>query len=226
MKQLMIIVSVALLIVGCTANAPPMYENDARKFLRDQGVEADLIKKLTSYNDILTDSEVERLQYYENVAVKHLLGRNLGTPPELLAALAKHPHFEVRTGVASNPKTPLPVLLSLRVKGRYDTVNTALATNPMLPQSVLREMYNAKEGSEDRFAENPNLPEDLIRAIDKNAGFLNMNRTYLASNPKLPRDLLDKYLADKDEVVRAHARSNPQINPDYKNPRDDMLGGP
>jgi hypothetical protein len=207
LRGLMIILC-ALLLAGC--NEPPRYSSDALEFLRSRGVDYALAKKLTKRQP-LTEDEVTTLQVYDNIAVKHLLGANLGTPSELLTVLAKHPHFEVRTGVASNPNTPLPVLLSLRVKGRYDTVNTVLAGNPMLPQSVLREMYNAGEGSESSFASNPNLPEDLMRKIDKNNDFSNMNRISLASNPKLPRDLLDKYLVDKNEAIRGHARSNPKL---------------
>jgi len=164
------------------------------------------------------------LQGYENIAVKHLLGANLGTPPELLAELATHPDSEVRTGVASNPKTPLAVLLSLRTPGRYTTVNTWLSGNPMLPQKLLREMYNTGEAGILDLAMNPNLPEDLMRAIDKKGDWLAHSK--LASNPKLPRDLLDKYLADKREVVRVHAQINAQIDHRGKRTQDDMLGGP
>lgn len=221
MKRLIIIVSVALLILGC--NAPPMYEKNAREFLLAQGVEAELVEKVANYK-VLTPDEVLRLQVYENVAVKHLLGSNLGTHPELLTALAKHPNFEVRTGVASNPKTPMTVLLSLRSPRRYTTVNAALSGNPMLPQKLLREMYNNGETSSVSLASNPNLPEDMMRAIDKAGGYIEIPT--LARNPKLPRDLLDKYLADKSEMVRGSAQSNAQINPRYKRPEDDMLGGP
>ena len=218
-----IVISLALLLTGCTLNAPPMYGRDAREFLRNQGVEAALIEKLTNY-EILTGADVAQLQGYDNVAVKHLLGANLGTPPELLTALANHPNFEVRTGVAANPKTPMAVLLSLRVPRRYDTVNLALSSNPMLPQKLLREMYNTGEADVYGLARNPNLPEDLMRAIDKKGDWL--AHSALARNPSLPRDLLDKYLASDTPAVRAGAGSNAQINPRYKRPQDDMLGGP
>jgi hypothetical protein len=63
-----------------------------------------------------------------------------------------------------------------------------------------------------------------MRTIDKKGGEL--EHATLARNPKLPRDLLDKYLADKREVVRLHAQINPQIDPRGKRTQDDMLGGP
>ena len=223
MMRLLILVSVVSLLVGCPVNTPPMYSRNARAFLLAQGVEAALVKKLTDH-EILTDAEVERLQDYDNVAVKHLLGANLGTPPELLTALAKHPNFEVRTGVATNPKAPLAVLLSLRVPGRYDTVNLALSRNPMLPQKLLREMYNTGESDVLGLAMNPNLPEDLMRAIDKTGD--SHARSTLARNARLPRDLLDKYLADATPTIHSSAQVNPQINPGYKRPQDEMLGGP
>ena len=223
MKRMTSIIISALLLVGCNVNEPPMYGRDARAFLQAQGVDAAIASKLAK-QDTLTEAEVVMLQGYENIAVKHLLGANLGTPPELLATLAKHPNFEVRTGVASNPKTPLADLLSLRVPGRYDTVNAVLSGNPMLPQKLLREMYNTGEAGVLGLASNPNLPEDLMRAIDKKGGEL--EHATLARNPKLPRGLLDKYLADKREVVRIHAQINAQIDPRGKRTQDDMLGGP
>jgi hypothetical protein len=222
MKRLTSIIISTVLLVGCNVNEPPMYGRDARAFLQAQGVDAAIAEKLAKH-ETLTEAEVVTLQGYENIAVKHLLGANLGTPPELLSTLAKHPHFEVRTGVASNPKTPLADLLSLRVPGRYDTVNAVLSGNPMLPQTLLREMYNTGEAGVLGLASNPNLPEDLMRAIDKKGGEL--EHATLARNPKLPRDLLDKYLADKREVVRVHAQINAQIDPRGKRTQDDMLGG-
>lgn len=221
MKRLISIIISTLLLAGC--NAPPMYEGNARAFLQAQGVDAALSKRLSKH-ETLTEAEVVILQGYENIAVKHLLGANLGTPPELLAELATHPDSEVRTGVASNPKTPLAVLLSLRTPGRYTTVNTWLSGNPMLPQKLLREMYNTGEAGMLELATNPNLPEDLMRAIDENGDWL--AHSQLARNPKLPRDLLDKYLADKNEAVRGSAQSNAQTDPRYKRAEDDMLGGP
>ena len=218
-----IVVSLVLLLTGCTLNAPPMYERNAGEFLQAQGVEAALIEKLTNH-EILTGAEVAQLQGYDNVAVQHLLGVNLSTPPELLTALANHPDFEVRTGVAANPKTPMAALLSLRVPGRYETVNSALSSNPMLPQKLLREMYNTGEAGVYGLASNPNLPEDLMRAIDKRGDWL--AQSTLASNPHLPRDLLDKYLASDTPAVRGSARGNAQFDPRYKRPQDDMLGGP
>lgn len=220
MKRI-VLASMALLLGGCPMNTPPMYERDARVFLQSQGVEAELVTKLTRH-EILTAAEVARLQDYDNVAVKHLLGANLGTPPELLTTLAKHSNFEVRTGVASNPKAPLPVLLSLRVPGRYDTVNLVLSGNPMLPQKVLREMYNTGEAGVLGLARNPNLPEDMMRAIDERGDSL--VRSTLARNPNLPRDLLEKYL--DDETLRNNARANPQVDPRFRRPHDEMLGGP
>lgn len=223
MRRSVIVVSIALLLAGCPVNTPPMYSREAREFLQAQGIEAALIRKLTDY-EILTSVEVVRLQGYDNVAVKHLLGANLGTPPKLLVTLAAHPSFEVRSGVASNPRAPLALLLSLRVPGRYDTVNLALSRNPMLPQNLLREMYNTGEAGVLGLAMNPNLPEDLMRAIDKASDWL--AQATLARNPKLPRDLLDKYLADDRPAIRNSAQVNAQINPRYKRPHDEMLGGP
>jgi len=63
-----------------------------------------------------------------------------------------------------------------------------------------------------------------MRTIDKKGGEL--EHATLARNPKLPRDLLDKYLADKREVVRVHAQINAQIDHRGKRTQDDMLGGP
>ena len=85
-------------------------------------------------------------------------------------------------------------------------------------------MYDTGEAGVLELARNPNLPEDLMRAIDKNGDWL--AHAQLARNPKLPRDLQDKYLADTNEAVRGSAQSNAQTDPRYKRAEDDMLGGP
>jgi hypothetical protein len=217
------IFTIAFLLAGCPVNSPPLYERDAREFLRERGVAEELITRLTDRGALSAD-EVVSLLDYDSVAVKHLLGNNLSTPPEVLSMLAANPHFEVRTGVAGNPKTPLPVLLSLRVPGRYDTVNLALSANPMLPQQLLREIHASGEAGVLGLAKNPNLPEDLMREIDSSGDWL--AHATLARNPGLPRDLLEKYRVDGNPAVRNSAKVNAQLDPRYRRPQDEMLGGP
>jgi hypothetical protein len=87
----------------------------------------------------------------------------------------------------------------------------------------MRVMHGTGEAGILGLAANPNLPEDLMRAIDKTGDSL--AHSTLARNARLPRDLLDKYLADEDQPTRNAARVNVQIDPRYARPEDAMLGG-
>lgn len=79
---LLILVFTSLLAsIGC--NAPPLYEKNAREFLQQQGVSAEIISRLTQRKR-LVPAEVEQLAQYENIAVLHLLGANAGTPQAII----------------------------------------------------------------------------------------------------------------------------------------------
>lgn len=201
-----LILPVVLLLALAACNEPPLYPTRARDFLQEQGVAEATIERLVRRRPLAV-AEVELLSGYDNVPVLHLLGANPATPEPLLRRLGAHSNFEVRTGIAGNPRAPVDLLLGLRTKGKYTTVNEVLARNPRLPEDVIREMRRNGEAQDLGFAMNPALPEDLMREIagsDKE-----LTRHWLARNPSLPDDVIGRLANDPAPFVRKGLERNP-----------------
>lgn len=196
------------LLAGAGCNAPPLYEKHAREFLQQQGVSAEIISRLTQRKR-LAPAEVQQLAQYENVAVLHLLGANAGTPPAIISRLAGHRNFEVRTGIAVNPNTPLELLLSLREPGKYTTLNDMLARNPQLSPALLQEMYKNGETGFVSLGLNPNCPPEIMREIARKGN--EIDRAWLARNPNLPPDLVQQLAQDESKLVRDYLHSSPNF---------------
>lgn len=201
----------ALLLSLCVAacNAPPLYGKNAEEFLKQKGEPAELIEAL-KYHRPIEAVDAQRVAAYGNVAVKHLVGANPGTPENLLVALSGHENFEVRTGVAINPNTPLDALLSMRTPGKYTTVNTMLARNPKLPVEILWQMQRQGEASLLDLGLNPASPAELLRIVAEQGTTL--DRTWLATNPSLPGDVMLDLARDPDELVRRYLASNKNLS--------------
>ncbi len=193
-------------LAGC--NEPPRYTENAREFLRTQGISNDVIEKLATRQPLEPDV-AELLSRYENIGVLHLLGENPSTPQAILDRLARHRNFEVRTGVAGNPNLSLDLLLALRTPGKYTTVNTVVARNPRLPRAVIWEMHKNGEAGYLYFGMNQNCPPELMREIAAKGDWL--ARGYLAQNPNLPEDVIQKLAQDKSEDVRMRLTFNPNL---------------
>lgn len=197
----------SLCLVAC--NAPPLYGKNAEEFLGQQGESAELVAALIRHKPIGA-ADAQRLAAYENIAVKHLVGANPGTPVGLLEQLARHKNFEVRTGVAVNQKTPLDTLLGMRTPGKYTTVNSMLARNPKIPADVLWEMQRGGEAGLLSLGLNPSSPPDLLRIVAKQGTAL--DRTWLATNPSLPEDVMLALAQDPDELVRKYLAGNRNLS--------------
>lgn len=207
MKSSLLAIIISITLTGCI-NTPPHYERIAGAFLQSKGESKETIEKLTTRSP-LTAEEAERLVTYDNISVLNLLGSNPGTPYPILEKLSKHGCFEVRTGVASNRKAPLELLLSLRTKNKSTTVNTILVMNPQIPKEILQEMYDNKETTLCFFVGNPNCPEAIMRfAATKGDGF---DRRCLVENPNLPVDLFELLKNDPDPSTRVNLGANPKI---------------
>ncbi len=203
-RDIGLLMALAVTLAAC--NAPPLYEKRAREFLAKQGVSSSVIARLEERRPPTAD-EAAALTQYDNIAVLHLVGNNPGTPRPLLERLSKHHNFEVRTGVAYNPTTPLDLLLPLRTPGQYTTVNEHLARNPQIPQEILWEMYRNGEAQRISLGMNPNCPREIMVEIvtSGNEG----ERTWLAANPNLPPELMDRLEKDPSELVRKFLAQNP-----------------
>ena len=209
MYKIITTIIICTILTGCfLANSPPFYERDAKSYLTSKGEDSKIIQKLVEYKP-LTKNEAEILFKYDDINVLHLLGSNQGTPIYILKKLADHGNFEVRTGVASNKNTPLPLLLKLRTINRYTTVNLVLSENPAIPQEILREMYHNNETSLWGLATNPNCPEEIMILAAKSNNW--MDRSCIGSNHNIPIELFDILKNDTDSLNLLHLASNPKI---------------
>lgn len=195
-----------LLLLLNACNAPPLYGTKAEKFLTKQGVSASTILKLVEGNP-LTAEEVLMLSRFNDVSTLHLLGSNPSTPREILTRLVQHRTQDVRCGAATNPNTPLELLLKLRTPGEYSTSNACLARNPALPEAVIREMFRSKESAWYDIAMNPACPIDLMREIIGHG--TNTDRTWLAWNRNLPPEIMERLANDPSPEVARMLSGNP-----------------
>ncbi|MCP3850846.1 MAG: hypothetical protein GY694_11510 [Gammaproteobacteria bacterium] len=188
------------------ANSPPLYQTKAKAFLEKKGIEKSLIMRLVERGE-LTAAEAERLSQFDNIAVLHLLSSNHSIPQSLIKHLSHHKHFEVKTGIASNPQTPLKILHYLRTTGEYTTINDYIARNPNLPHNLLFEMNNRGEASYTSLGLNPNCPAELMNEIAKLG--TEIDRAWLATNPNLTKPLILLLEDDNSKVVKAYLKTNP-----------------
>jgi hypothetical protein len=193
----------ALLVAGC--NAPPGYSKTAEKILGEQGYSPDFIKQLTWHRP-LPEAELRQLAAIDNIAVLHLVGANPNTPPDLLETLAKHPSFEVHTGVVSNPNAPLELLMGMRTEGKYSTVNATMSRNAQIPAPILQEMWDQGEVADWGIASNPNCPSGILEEILD--GSTDTALAAMARNPKLSDAMIER-LDAQSEMVRYNLSSNP-----------------
>ena len=196
-----------LAVVGC--NEPPLYQTRARAFLEEQKIDEDVIERLVEIGP-LTEEEAQKLYHSSHIAVLHLLGSNPSITESLIETLAQHPSVDVRTGVASNPSTPVQLLLSFRTPGRYTTVNDYVARNPGIPEEILWEMHANGEASYASLALNPSCPLELMERIAEEGN--ETDRAWLATNPNLPKEIMLQLEKDDSEVVRNYLRTNPTYN--------------
>ncbi|MDH4187254.1 MAG: hypothetical protein OEV08_09665 [Nitrospira sp.] len=196
--------ALALLLGAC--NAPPMYGNNAEKFLAGQGVPAATILKLVEGSPLSVD-EVALLGRFDDVSTLHLLGSNPSTPTEVLTRLMQHRAQDVRWGAATNPNTPLELVLKLRTPGELSINNAYLARNPALPETVIREMFRTKEAQWHNIAQNPACPIDLMREIIERG--TDFDRTWLAWNRNLPPEIMEHLAQDPSPDVARMLSGNP-----------------
>lgn len=209
-KQLLSLARVGLgiwLVLFLSAfNAPPLYESKARGFLTDKGISSTTILKLEERSP-LTLEEVAMLSRFDDIATLHLLGSNPSTSREILTRLAQHRVQDVRWGAATNPNTPVDLLLKLRTPGEYSTANGYLARNPALSVEIIREMFRSKEAAWYDIAMNTACPMDLMREIIERG--TETDRTWLAWNRNLPPEIVERLANDPSSDVARMLSGNP-----------------
>lgn len=137
-------------------------------------------------------------------------------PPEVLDILADDEDPYVRGWVADNPRTPAAALRRLAEAGgwgRYPwTYAYSVAKNPSLPPDVAEALvaFAPDIPERERFRrnvfENSACPEHLLRQAAQSE---HQDRAAAASNPSLPRDLVDQLAVDESSWVRSRMAANP-----------------
>jgi hypothetical protein len=174
--------------------------------LGNKGTDPELIQRLVSKGP-LSAKEAESLLADASIPVLHLLASNPTTPQPILLQLAKHKNFEVTTGLVINPATPIDIVLSFRTPGKYTTVNDAIIRNPNVPDKVFVEMFDARETGYVSPALNPRCPTDIQWRIYREGG--QIAQAWLAANPNLQPELMERLAADNDPLVMQYLRTNP-----------------
>lgn len=204
MRRLSLLLAGLVLFGRC--NAPPLYEEKARRCLGRHETQ-DVVDRLTGRLP-LARTEAKRLFTYRCAAVRHLLAANPSTPEPLLRRIVDDRRLAARTGLAVNPCAPLDLLLPLRSPRTYTTENTALAMNPALSPQLLREMFESKEAIWTSFALNPSTPADILERIAREGS--EIDRAWLATNPRLPGHLREVLRKDTATVVQSYLASGPR----------------
>ena len=98
---------------------------------------------------------------------KEIIAKDVNTPPEILAMLAKDGNEHVRQWVASNPNTP-PEILAMLAKDGNEHVRQWVASNTNTPPEILAML--AKDGHEhvrQWVASNTNTPPEILAMLAK-----------------------------------------------------------
>lgn len=171
------------------------------------------IEKLAKYLQQLGENKIKRYVIKEDES-NLFIARDVNTPSERLAMLAKDEDENVRRSVAGNPSTP-PEALTMLAKDKEVEIRFYVARNHNTPSEILTML--AKDEDEDvrrSVAENTNTqPEALaILAKDEEENI----RRVVAKKPNTPPEVLATLVHDEDERVREFAMSNPSMPPDAK----------
>ncbi|MGA5821681.1 hypothetical protein ACPC54_27905 [Kitasatospora sp. NPDC094028] len=134
----------------------------------------------------------------------HFTGR-----PDLLRALAGHPAFEVRRGVAANEATP-PDLLAALTADREPEVRSLAAGNPATPgPAAARLLAEPDAPPRQQLAAHPRLPSETYQRLaeDESAWV----RAELAENPAVDETVLRSLATDRAADVLRRLTRNPRI---------------
>lgn len=136
--------------------------------------------------------------------------RNKNAPPDLLSKVASEPGLRDLTSLASNPATP-PAILDKLSNSTDKQVLWGVQRNPSSPpaavQRVLRTMATSpSENLRDTVASDPRLPADLILKLSQDVSI--QVRLVLAMNPSDSLEILEQLAADPYAMVSERARDN------------------
>ncbi|WP_052707354.1 hypothetical protein [Streptomyces rubellomurinus] len=128
---------------------------------------------------------------------------------DLLRALAGHPAFEVRRGVAANEATP-PDLLAALAADEEPEVRSLAAGNPATPGTAAARLLAEPDAPpRQQLAAHPHLPAEAYRRLAEDES--PWVRAELAENPAVDEAVLRRLATDDDPDVRRRLTRNPRI---------------
>ncbi len=186
-------------------------------------------------NQSSTKKILEKLSFYPDDEVKHCVASNPNSPKHVLDELIKDPSVSVRRGLALNLNIPEDI--SLKLAKDQILVQGLLAENNQISNSALDELLKIPDVKEN-LVRNSKLTKDQLKqlvttgdesiwlevALNKNVSREILEEVYgtqtknedilaaLASNPQVPRDILEDLSKNKSIDIRAAAAGNPNAS--------------
>lgn len=175
---------------------------------RDQKIREQVASNPNTPPSILSDMADD-----PNVKIRIRVAMNQSTPQDKLEQFVHAKSVATRRAVAKNPRIPSnKKALAILKNDKDEKVRWAIAANHQTPSNVLRDMGKIKKvnnfGILGAVASNPNTPENILRDLNK-LGHAYVDQK-LASNKKIPVDLLKVLLTSKLRETRMIAGRNPK----------------
>ncbi|MDC0833850.1 hypothetical protein POG22_12650 [Geitlerinema sp. CS-897] len=156
------------------AKQPDTPVESLRKLSRDRNayVRQQILRNPNTPSDVLMDFFEELLRNSETLRQQLDRDRLLRKfPPNLLAAIAKHPDCTIRYRVACHPNTSSETLTQLAKDSYLPTVRT-VAKHPNTPAKALERLSQRKDfTTRYNTLTNPNLSEAVISNLFENEGY-------------------------------------------------------
>ncbi|MCY4371337.1 MAG: HEAT repeat domain-containing protein [bacterium] len=141
----------------------------------------------------------------ENRGIRAAVASNPATPVHVLVRLSDDPESLVRTMVAANLNTPVDVVVALALNpDNSKRVRAGAAHNPNTPPDVLEQLAASAEPRARPGA--PGATLDLISNWEV--------CSELADNPATPADVLARLAGDSDALIRRSVAKNSNTYPD------------
>lgn len=174
--------------------------------------EMELVQSLLARHPNADERTLEVLSMSPSKQTRYLVASNENTAERpTLNMLACDNESGVRAGVGRNPRTGVDTLDKLAADKDPD-VRQSVASNPGTRPSTLNQMSKSDGFTMAQVAKNPSAPADTVARLFSDTSTGNQTRALAASNPSIPKPLLDDAVRDEDSWVRQHAAKNPALS--------------
>ena len=134
------------------------------------------------------------------------------TPVEILRALPRDEHWEIKVFLSKNPSVPSDILKDIALKNREDNYSSIwmnLAQNPNTPTDVLEYILGISgEDYSSELASNPNISADMILLLLKEGFLEDYSLSAIAENEKVPEDCLRRLSQHSYTRIKESVASN------------------